>query len=148
VVADRVDVDGPAVHGIAALGQRLVHELLRRVLLTAQRGIADQLAREGDLAVPVRVDGGEEARRQLFVGRCGRHHPSSARSLRGQRRQLLSTGDGIRSGRRSSHWERNMRLVITLLVGMLALTACNTFEGMGRDVQDAGEAIEDEAQEE
>jgi predicted small secreted protein len=41
-----------------------------------------------------------------------------------------------------------MRLVITLLVGMLALTACNTFEGMGRDVQDAGEAIEDEAQEE
>ena len=41
-----------------------------------------------------------------------------------------------------------MRLVITLLAGMLALSACNTFEGMGQDMQDAGEAIEDEAQEE
>jgi predicted small secreted protein len=45
------------------------------------------------------------------------------------------------------HWERTMRLVITLLVGMLALSACNTFEGFGRDMQDAGEAIEEEAEE-
>jgi predicted small secreted protein len=39
-----------------------------------------------------------------------------------------------------------MRVVIMLLAGLLALSACNTFEGLGQDVQDAGEAIEDEAQ--
>ena len=40
-----------------------------------------------------------------------------------------------------------MRVVIMLLAGLLALSACNTFEGFGRDVQNAGESIEDEAQE-
>ena len=44
-----------------------------------------------------------------------------------------------------------MRLVITLLLGMLALSgtlsACNTFAGMGQDMQDAGQAIEEEAEE-
>ena len=40
-----------------------------------------------------------------------------------------------------------MRVVIMLLAGLLALSACETFEGFGRDMQDAGEAIEDEAEE-
>ncbi len=39
-----------------------------------------------------------------------------------------------------------MRLVITLLAGMLALTACNTFKGVGQDVQGAGGAIEEGAE--
>jgi predicted small secreted protein len=60
---------------------------------------------------------------------------------------LLSIGDSIRSGHRNLIGEKTMRVVIMLLAGLLALSACNTFEGVGRDVQDAGEAIEDEAQE-
>ena len=40
-----------------------------------------------------------------------------------------------------------MRVVILMLAGLLALSACNTFEGFGRDVQDAGQAIEEEAEE-
>jgi predicted small secreted protein len=40
-----------------------------------------------------------------------------------------------------------MRLVITLLVGMLALGACNTMGGFGKDMHDAGEAIEEKAEE-
>lgn len=32
-----------------------------------------------------------------------------------------------------------------MLAGMLALSACNTVEGAGRDVQSAGEAVEDAA---
>jgi predicted small secreted protein len=40
-----------------------------------------------------------------------------------------------------------MRLVITLLFGLLALSACNTMGGMGQDMQDAGQAIEEEAEE-
>lgn len=38
-----------------------------------------------------------------------------------------------------------MRLVITLIAGMLALTACNTFEGVGEDVEGAGEVIQEGA---
>lgn len=38
-------------------------------------------------------------------------------------------------------------LCLTLLLGsMVSLTACNTVEGAGRDVQKAGEEIEDAAQ--
>lgn len=36
-------------------------------------------------------------------------------------------------------------LGLTMLAGMLALSACNTVEGAGRDVQSAGEAVEDAA---
>jgi predicted small secreted protein len=35
-----------------------------------------------------------------------------------------------------------MRLVTMLLAAMLALSACNTVQGLGRDVQGAGQAIE------
>ena len=34
---------------------------------------------------------------------------------------------------------------ITLIAGLLALAACNTVEGVGRDVQGAGEVIEEGA---
>ena len=35
-----------------------------------------------------------------------------------------------------------MRLVTMLLVAVMALSACNTVQGLGRDVQGAGQAIE------
>lgn len=36
---------------------------------------------------------------------------------------------------------------LLLILSAIALTACETVEGVGRDVQKAGEAIEEEAQE-
>ncbi|ALR20485.1 MULTISPECIES: entericidin A/B family lipoprotein [Sphingobium] len=36
-------------------------------------------------------------------------------------------------------------LVALLLTGSLMVAACNTVEGAGRDVQSAGEAVEDSA---
>jgi entericidin B len=33
------------------------------------------------------------------------------------------------------------------LLAIMALTACETIEGAGRDIEDAGEAITDESQE-
>lgn len=40
-----------------------------------------------------------------------------------------------------------MRRIIglTMLAGMLALSACNTVEGAGRDIKSAGDAVEDAA---
>ncbi|KAA5606294.1 entericidin A/B family lipoprotein [Roseospira marina] len=40
-----------------------------------------------------------------------------------------------------------MKKLLTLfsMLGVLAVAACNTAEGVGEDMQDAGEAIEDEA---
>lgn len=40
-----------------------------------------------------------------------------------------------------------MRTLATVLAGLLALTlaACNTIEGAGKDIKQAGEAIEDAA---
>ena len=35
-----------------------------------------------------------------------------------------------------------MRLVTMLVAALLALSACNTVQGVGQDVQSAGEAIE------
>ncbi|HET7410696.1 MAG TPA: entericidin A/B family lipoprotein [Paracoccaceae bacterium] len=35
-----------------------------------------------------------------------------------------------------------MRLVTMLLAALMALSACNTVQGVGRDVQGAGEVIE------
>jgi predicted small secreted protein len=32
--------------------------------------------------------------------------------------------------------------LLTLLVGMLALNGCNTWKGMGKDVEKTGEAIQ------
>jgi predicted small secreted protein len=34
------------------------------------------------------------------------------------------------------------RLLLTLIVGTFCLAGCNTFEGLGKDVQKAGETIE------
>lgn len=39
-----------------------------------------------------------------------------------------------------------MRFVIMLLAATLALSACNTVQGVGRDVQGAGNAIENSAE--
>lgn len=36
-------------------------------------------------------------------------------------------------------------LALFLVTGSLALGACNTIEGAGRDIQSAGEAVEDAA---
>ncbi|PZO55394.1 MAG: entericidin [Alphaproteobacteria bacterium] len=38
-------------------------------------------------------------------------------------------------------------IALTALVGAAGLTACNTVEGAGQDIQNAGEAIEETAQE-
>ena len=38
-----------------------------------------------------------------------------------------------------------MRIAAVLLAAGLALAACNTIEGAGRDIQGAGEAVEDGA---
>ena len=35
-----------------------------------------------------------------------------------------------------------MRMIVILLAGTVALAACNTVEGVGRDVQGAGKVIE------
>jgi predicted small secreted protein len=40
-----------------------------------------------------------------------------------------------------------MRVITMLLATLLTLSACNTFSGMGQDMQDAGQAIEEEAEE-
>jgi predicted small secreted protein len=38
-------------------------------------------------------------------------------------------------------------LTASLLAGLLALGACNTMEGLGQDVENTGEALEEEASE-
>jgi len=38
-----------------------------------------------------------------------------------------------------------MRVILLLLLGTLALGACNTVEGVGRDLRDAGDAVEEGA---
>ena len=38
-----------------------------------------------------------------------------------------------------------MRIVTIMLAGLLALSACNTVEGVGEDIQGAGEVIEEGA---
>lgn len=38
-----------------------------------------------------------------------------------------------------------MRTAVILLLGCLTLAACNTVEGVGRDVQGAGEVLEEGA---
>ena len=35
-----------------------------------------------------------------------------------------------------------MKNILCIIAAMLALTACNTIEGMGKDVKKGGEAIE------
>jgi predicted small secreted protein len=40
---------------------------------------------------------------------------------------------------------RNAKAIMTLIVTSLILAACNTVEGVGRDIKSAGEAIEDAA---
>lgn len=40
---------------------------------------------------------------------------------------------------------KNFKLIIIYLMLMFMLGACNTMEGAGQDMQSAGEAIEDEA---
>lgn len=37
------------------------------------------------------------------------------------------------------------RLAPVLLVGLLGLAACNTMEGLGQDMENAGQEIEEEA---
>ncbi|MCC7136178.1 MAG: entericidin A/B family lipoprotein [Nitrosomonas sp.] len=41
---------------------------------------------------------------------------------------------------------RNNYLLLSLLVLMLSLSACNTMQGLGKDVQRGGEVIEKTAQ--
>lgn len=41
---------------------------------------------------------------------------------------------------------RRISLIAILLSSGLTITACNTFEGAGQDIQGAGHAIEDTAQ--
>ena len=36
-----------------------------------------------------------------------------------------------------------IRIVLFALLATLALSACNTVEGVGKDIQSAGEAVED-----
>jgi predicted small secreted protein len=40
-----------------------------------------------------------------------------------------------------------LSLAIVAAAGLMTLSACNTIEGVGRDVERAGDAIEDEARE-
>lgn len=39
-----------------------------------------------------------------------------------------------------------MKTIVALLALTLALSACNTFHGMGKDIEKAGEAIQRSAQ--
>ncbi len=38
-------------------------------------------------------------------------------------------------------------LLATLMFGSISLTACNTMQGAGRDVEKAGQKVQEEAQE-
>ena len=40
---------------------------------------------------------------------------------------------------------KNSYLLLSLLVFMLSLSACNTMQGLGKDVQRGGEALEETA---
>ena len=51
-------------------------------------------------------------------------------------------------GNTRPHKGFSLGLVPLILAALFSLAACNTIEGMGKDMQDAGEAIEGEAQEE
>jgi predicted small secreted protein len=46
-------------------------------------------------------------------------------------------------------WRMNMRTKtgtkLAVIMALLAITACNTVEGVGKDVQSAGETVEDAA---
>jgi predicted small secreted protein len=46
-------------------------------------------------------------------------------------------------------WRLNMRkntgTKLAVIMALLAITACNTVEGVGKDVQSAGETVEDAA---
>lgn len=48
---------------------------------------------------------------------------------------------------RNAHLTTLQRLLALVLLGgaMTALTACHTVEGAGKDIQDAGQAVEDVA---
>jgi len=35
-----------------------------------------------------------------------------------------------------------MKKILALIIATLVMTACNTFEGIGKDVKKAGEAVE------
>jgi predicted small secreted protein len=45
-----------------------------------------------------------------------------------------------------NQWIRKS-LLLTLLLSSFALTACNTVEGAGKDVEELGEAVQDESAE-
>ena len=38
-----------------------------------------------------------------------------------------------------------MKIFLLIIVAMLTLTACNTMEGLGKDIKSGGEAIEEAA---
>ena len=38
-----------------------------------------------------------------------------------------------------------MKIFLLIVVAMLTLTACNTMEGLGKDIKSGGEAIEEAA---
>ena len=59
MILDRLDVDGPAVHGKAAGAHGFKHEILGRVFLAVLGGMAHQVLGEGDLVVEAFIDGGQ-----------------------------------------------------------------------------------------
>ena len=67
MMLDGVDVDRPAVHGEAAARHLIVEEVLRRVFLPAQRGIAHQVLRQLHLIGETGIDGGDDVVRELGI---------------------------------------------------------------------------------
>jgi len=44
-------------------------------------------------------------------------------------------------------FEHGLKVGLAAIVMVLGLAGCNTMEGLGQDIENAGEAIEDEADE-
>src|SRR5262245_38625066 len=67
MMLDGIDVDRPAVHGEAATRHLGMQEILRGVLLPAQRGIAHQVLRQLDLIGEAGADGADDVIGELRV---------------------------------------------------------------------------------
>lgn len=82
----------------------------------------------------------------LFIIGTALWGPSNDRFADGKEVQLTHTNPDTLDGAQDECHRRGPVLIVAALTAFaLALTGCNTTEGAGEDIQDAGSAIEDAA---